>query len=71
MDYYINKIKSYCEQYDLRYVEIKKKKCIKLVFNLLIHNIIPKTNYNNDIWYFYLGRYYYYQKDYENMKNII
>jgi len=45
--YYISKIKEYLQKHDISYKEINKFKCIKLVFNLLIHDKVPKENYKN------------------------
>jgi Tfp pilus assembly protein PilF len=67
MCYYLDKIKYYLISKGEPYIDITKKKCIKLVFNLLIHNKIPKEEYNNFIWYFYLGYYYSSIGDIENM----
>ena len=48
---------------DSVYEKIKKKKCIKLVFKLLIHNEMYNGYYNNTQWWFYLGKYYKEQKN--------
>ena len=67
MKYYEDAIINYLEQNGSVYKKITKKKCIKLVFKLLIHNEMYNGHYNNTQWWFYLGFYYDLKKDYDNM----
>ena len=67
MDHYRKEISQYCKNNNHVFANIKKAKCLKLVYQLLVKNQIYDKHYENDQWWFYLGRYYDDQKDYDKM----